>query len=101
MCCVCVETFWTHPHVDALNSRVEVCILENDMRRLAPQLERGPLERIGAHALNLPTHRSRSRKGNFAHAGVLHDRLSSRRAKARNDVHHSGGDVGLSLNELA
>src|SRR5712692_9472239 len=59
---------------DALDRLVERAVVEDDVRRLAAELEREPLARTGEAALNRLPDLGRAGEGDLVDIGVLHDR---------------------------
>src|SRR5918996_688235 len=79
---------------DALDGLVERGIVEDDVRGLPPELERELLAAPGDRFLDRLAHLRRAREGDLVDAGVL-DELGACAAVSGDDVHDSGGKLGL------
>src|SRR5438876_11628338 len=69
---------------------VEIRALEDNVWRLAAELQRYVFQVARRSLHDQATYLGGSGEGNFAHAGVSCERSSRRFAKARDDVHHTG-----------
>ncbi|CAB4925832.1 unannotated protein [freshwater metagenome] len=79
---------------DALDGLVDRCVVEDDVRRLAAELQGQHLLRPGDGAGDLLAHLGRAGEGDLVHVGVLDDRPAGV-AGAGHDVDHARGQVGL------
>ena len=83
----------------ALHRRLHVGVGEDDVRRLAAELERDALERAGRLAHDPLAHLGRAREGDLVDARVAHQGHADLAARTRDDVEHPLGQPGL-LREL-
>ena len=79
---------------DALDRGVQGRVLENDVGRLAAELQGQALARPGQRSLDELAHLGRARERDLAHGRVRHDQRA-RLAGAREDVHHTVGQLSL------
>jgi hypothetical protein len=68
---------------------VEVGIRKDDVRRLAAELEREPLQRRGGAAHDLPPGRRLAGEGDLVDAAVRDDHLAESRSGTRQDVENT------------
>ncbi len=80
--------------------RLDVCVGEDDVGRLAAQLQRHPLDRVGGPAGDPGADLGRPREGDLGDVGVLDQALAADRARSRHDVEHALGQAGLERDAL-
>ena len=85
----------------ARDRRVEVGVREDEVRALAAELERQPLDRLGAEPHDLAARLRRAGERDLVDAGVLDEIGARRRTVAGDDVDRAGGkaDLGRELGE--
>ena len=74
---------------------VEVRVGEDEVRALAAELERQPLDRVGAEPHDLAARLRRAGERDLVDAGMLDEVRAGRRAVARDDVDRAGGEADL------
>src|SRR5256885_2152989 len=79
----------------ALDRRVHVGVREDDVRRLAAELERQALERSRGLAHDLLADLRGARERDLVHARIAHERHPGLGARARDHVEHALGEPGL------
>ncbi len=79
----------------AVYCRIQVCIVENDIRALAAQLQLHTLQIPLRRFNNTSPSRRRTRECNLADAGMLSEALSGRVAIAWHNVHHARWKANL------
>jgi hypothetical protein len=72
----------------------------DDVRGLAAQLQRDPLDRLGGAGRDAPAHLGGARERDLRHVGVLHEPLSAHRAGPGDDVHDTLGDARVERDPL-
>src|ERR1700720_317014 len=81
--------------VGALHRSVEIGVGEDDVRRLAAQLEGDALDGVGGAAHDVAPDLGRAGERDLGHLRVLHQGVADRRAAARDDVQDARRQAGL------
>ena len=74
---------------------VEVGVVEDDVGRLAAELERDLLQGAGAELHDAAADLGRAGEGDLADVGMGRELLAGRAARTADDVDHAGGHAGL------
>ena len=84
----------------ACGGALEVGVREHDVRRLAAQLERHALDRLGGARGDAAAHLGGAGEPDLRDVRVLHEPLPAHRAGPRHHVHHALRDAGLERDPL-